>query len=279
MLSKKVIGFIGGGNLAEAIIRGLITSKASSPARILASDALSSRLIYIAENYEVKVYNKNYEAARNADIIFITVKPGDVRAVLKEIAPELDRGKLLISVAAGIRTTSITGALKESGLKDIVPVIRAMPNTPVTVMEGMTALFAGSGAGKEDLRNARAVFESVGRVIVVEDEDLMDAVTGLSGSGPAYIFLVMESLTEAGVKLGLPEKTARELSLQTTLGAAKLALESGKDLAELRRMVTSPGGTTVEGIKRLEEAEIRKAFVKAVEAAAKRARELSGEFE
>lgn len=276
MLSKKVIGFIGCGNLAEALIRGLITSKAASPARILASDTLNSRLIYIAENYEVKVHNNNYETARNADIIFITVKPGDVGAALKEIAPELDKEKLLISAAAGVRTGYITDALKECGVSVVVPVIRAMPNTPVTVMEGMTALFAASGAGKDDVRSARAVFESVGKVAVVEEEDLLDAVTGLSGSGPAYIFLVMEALTEAGVKAGLPEKMAKELSVQTAFGAAKLARESDKGLSELRRMVTSPGGTTVEGIKRLEEAGLKEAFIKAVEAAAKRSRELSG---
>lgn len=276
MLTKKTIGFLGAGNLAEAIIKGLLASKSVGASQLIASDKVSERLIHLARAYEVKVYSKNYEAARNADIIFLTVKPNDAKEVLTEIAPETGGGKLLISAAAGITTTAILQTLKEGGARSLVQVVRAMPNTPVIVREGAIGLCAAIGAGKKGLDLAKAIFEAVGKVIVVEDETLLDSVTGLSGSGPAYVFLFMEALTEAGVKAGLSEESAKTLALQTTLGAAKLAIESPKDLKELRRMVTSPGGTTIEGIKKLEESGLREAVERAVAAAAKRAKELSG---
>lgn len=278
MLTKKTIGFIGCGNLAEALIKGLVTSKSVAAGQILASDRISERLIHIAEAYEIKVYNKNYEVAKGADIIFITVKPVDASGALAGIAPEINSDKLLISAAAGITTTAVLETLKAAGSKGFCPIIRAMPNTPAIVQQGVTALFAGPGASKEHLRLAVAVFEAVGKVILIEDEPLMDAVTGLSGSGPAYIFLIMEALVEAGVKSGIPQDAAKTLAIQTTLGAAKLAMESGKGLAELIRMVASPGGTTVEGLKKLDEAQIKKALIEAVEAAAKRAKEISESF-
>lgn len=279
MLTKKTIGFLGAGNLAEALIRGLLESRAVSAAQILASDKVTDRLLHMAEAFEIKVVNENFEAARSADIVFLTVKPADAAGVLKEIAPEMDEGKLIISVAAGLRTERIFDMLGEvpgtTGLPHPVPVVRAMPNTPALVGEGMTALFAGGGATETHVSLARAVFDAVGRVIVVDEEDLLDGVTGLSGSGPAYVFLFMEALVEGGVKCGLNRKDAEVLALQTTLGAARLAFESPKGLADLRKMVTSPGGTTVEGLKKLDELGFARAVTEAVEAAAKRARELS----
>lgn len=278
MLTKKTIGFIGGGNLAEALIKGLLSSKALRAGQILVSDRLSDRLIHIAEVYEVKVLNKNYETALTSDIIFITVKPKDVSPALKEIAPELTREKLLISVAAGITTDFMQAVLRGSGAKDFVPLIRAMPNTPATVQEGVTALFAAEGVGDKDIRLAEAVFKSVGKVVVLDDEALMDVVTGLSGSGPAYFFLIMDALVQAGVKAGLKQEDARLLVLQTCLGAAKLALQSEtQGLGELRRMVTSPGGTTEAGIRKLEDAGIRDIMMSAVQAAIDRAKGLSKE--
>ncbi|MDP2688699.1 MAG: pyrroline-5-carboxylate reductase [Deltaproteobacteria bacterium] len=276
MLTKKTIGFLGAGNLAEALIKGLLESKSVAASQLIASDRLTSRLLHLAEAYEVKVFNKNYEAVRNADIIFLTVKPNDVAGLLAEVARELGPGKLIISAAAGITTTKILEAMKAGGAARFTPVVRAMPNTPAIVGQGAVALCAGLGAREEDLKLARAVFEAVGRVIVVEDEALMDAVTGLSGSGPAYVFLFMEALAEGGVKMGLSQKDAIALSVQTVLGAARLATESKKDLLELREMVTSPGGTTVEGLKKLNEAGFKDAVIAAVEAATRRARELSG---
>lgn len=276
MITGKTIGFLGAGNLAEALIKGLIASGSVRPGNIVASDRMSERLIYLAESYEVKVFSKNYEVVRNAEIIFLTVKPGDVEHVLREIAPEFTQGKLLISAAAGVTTSRILDTLKASGLTHFVPVVRAMPNTPAIVREGATGLSAGPGAGKAHLELAAALFTSVGKVAVVEDESLMDPLTGLSGSGPAYVFLFMEALIEGGVKAGLERETATALAMQTVLGAARLAIESPKSLQELRRMVSSPGGTTLAGLKRLEEGGFTQAVEAAVDAATRRARELSG---
>lgn len=275
MLTKKTIGFLGAGNLAEALIKGLLASKCVGANQLIASDRVSTRLVHLAETYEIKVYNKNHEVIRNADIIFLTVKPQDAKDALLEIAPELTGQKLLISAAAGLTTTAILETLKHGGVNAFIPVVRAMPNTPAIVREGMTGLVAGMGAGKNDLKLAKSVFESVGKVVVVDDEQLLDAVTGLSGSGPAYVFYFMEALVEAGRELGLGDEGSRLLAMQTTLGAALLAIESNKDLAELRRMVTSPGGTTMQGIAKLEEAGFKDAVIKAVKAATKRAQELS----
>jgi pyrroline-5-carboxylate reductase len=280
MLTDKTIGFLGCGNLAESLIKGLISSGAVSEGRIVASDRIGSRLIHIAETYEIKVFNKNYEVAGVADIIFITVKPADVPELLSEVAPVLSAGmgaeKLLISAAAGVTTSSILKGLRDGGLKGLVPVIRAMPNTPVIAKEGAIALSAGPGAGDKELKAAKKLFGAVGEVVVIEDEALMDAVTGLSGSGPAYVFLIIDALVDAGVAQGLKRDTAKTLAVQTVLGAARLAKESEKDLLGLREMVTSPGGTTIEGLKKLEEADIRQALINAVAAATKRSRELSG---
>lgn len=275
MLTKKTIGFLGAGNLAEALIKGLLSSGSVKAGQIVASDKISERLIHLAEAYEVKVYNKNFEVVKNADIIFLTVKPNDAEHVLKEAAGEITAGKLLISAAAGITTTRILEALKDGGLNHFIAVVRAMPNTPAIVSEGATGLCAGIGTGKNHMALARAVFEAVGKVVTVEDESLLDAVTGLSGSGPAYVFLFMEALIEGGMKQGLPRETAKTLAMQTVLGAAKLAIESPKELPELIRMVTSPGGTTLEGLKKLEEGGFRESVENAVEAATKRAKELS----
>ncbi len=271
MLTRKTIGFLGAGNMAEALIRGLLHSKKVSPGQIIASDRFKDRLVHMAGTYDIKVFNKNYEVAGASDIVFIAVKPNDVPALLEEVAPELKETKLLITVAAGVTTDRILSFLQ----KDL-PVVRAMPNTPATVGEGVTAIVAGPGAGPRELGLARSIFEAVGAVVELKDEELMDAVTGLSGSGPAYIFMVMDALVRAGVELGLSAECARVLALRTTLGAARLALESKRPLKELIDMVTSPGGTTIEGLKKLRAADVEGAFVEAVRAAAERSRELSG---
>jgi len=278
MLTKKTIGFIGGGNLAEALIKGLISSKIASPANIIVSDSAAARLVHIAGTYEVKAFTKNFETARNADIIFLAVKPKDAANAVLEIAPELDGKKVVISAVAGV-TTGAIASWAASDRKDSIhpPIIRAMPNTPVIVREGMTALFAGEYVRQEHLKLAKAVFKAVGKVIVIEDEALMDAVTGLSGSGPAYVFLVMESMMNAGIKLGLSADDAKTLALQTTLGAAALAGQGTHTLTELRRMVASPGGTTIEGLKKLEQGGLAGVIEAAINAAATRATEISKE--
>ena len=276
MLEGKTVGFIGAGNLAEALINGFIASGKLHPGRILASDRISERLVHIAEIYDVKVCNKNFDVARSSDVIFLTVKPGDVPGVLSEVAPELTDEKLIVTVAAGVKTTTVRDLLAEAGVKGIVPVVRAMPNTPVIVREGVTVVCAGAGAGHGDIDIAMGLFEAVGKTVFIEDESLMDAVTGLSGSGPAYVFLFMESLIDAGIKMGLPEEIAKTLVVQTVLGSASLARESEKGLEELRRMVTSPGGTTAAGLKALEKGRFAEALDEAVRAASSRSKELSG---
>lgn len=276
MLSKTTIAFLGAGNLAEAIIKGLIASKTIPASRIIASDKASERLLHMAERHEIRVVNNNREAILAADIVFITVKPNDVALVLHDSIDAFTHDKVLISAAAGITTDFILNVFAGAGMKKAPKVVRAMPNTPVTVREGATALYGAPGADKSSMAIGRAIFESVGTVIVVKDESLMDVVTGLSGSGPAYVFFFMEAMIEAGVDLGLSEKDARALAVKTTLGAAKYAEESGHHLIDLRRQVTSPNGTTMEGIKKLEETGFKEAIKSAVRAAAKRAKELSG---
>lgn len=273
MPTKKTIGFLGGGNLTEAIIKGLLSSKKAAKGLLLASDCDSKRLAFLAERYEIKVLSKNYELVGNSDIIVLAVKPKDSIAALIEVRSELTGAKLLISAVAGLCTEAITGIVG-SGAKS-APVIRAMPNTPAMVREAATALYAAAGATKGHIKAAHNLFGAVGKVVLVQDESLMDAITGLSGSGPAYVFTFIEALSEAGVSQGLPYDLAKALSVQTTLGAARLAKESDKELSELIRMVSSPGGTTIEGLKGLKLGGFSEAVKAAVAEATKRARELS----
>jgi pyrroline-5-carboxylate reductase len=275
MLTKKTIGFLGAGNMAEALIKGILSSRMVSAGQIIASEKRKDRLVHIAESYEIKVYNKNYEVAKAADIILLTVKPADLAGILKEIGPELNGDKLLISVVAGKTTDTIRLGLQRGGPGKPVPIVRAMPNTPALAGAGAIGVFAGSGVDKNQLKLSMAIFKAVGKVVEVEEEALMDAVTGLSGSGPAYVFLFMEALVEAGARLGIARDKAETLVMQTTLGSARLAMESGKDLNELRDMVASPGGTTIEGLKKLEEGNLRTIVDQAVEAATRRAKQLS----
>mgnify|MGYP001567934242 FL=1 len=271
MLTKKTIGFIGAGIMGEALIKGLLASKKVTAGQILVTDKIKERLAHIAEHYEVKVFSKNFEVAKGADIIILAVKPNDMKAALQEIGSDMNKDKLLISIAAGVTMDYILQCLPHS-----VPLIRVMPNTPALVLEGAIAICPGEGVSKEDRDIAVAIFEAVGKVQVIENEELMDAVTGLSGSGPAYVFLILEALSDAGVGVGLPRKTSNLLAIQTVMGSAKLAMESGKHFGELKDMVTSPGGTTIAGLEKLEEGSVRAAIIKAVKTATKRAKELSG---
>ncbi|MFZ3073293.1 MAG: pyrroline-5-carboxylate reductase [Thermodesulfobacteriota bacterium] len=275
MFKGKTIGFIGAGNISEAIIKGILSAKLTAPSRVIASDKDSGRLASLAEKYEIRIVSNNSSVVKDSDVVIFAVKPSDMEYVLLETAKEFDERKLLISVAAGKRTKYIENTLVRGGLKNPPPVIRAMPNTPALVGEGATGIFAGEGATKDDTELACKIFSSIGEVIVVKDDSAMDAITGVSGSGPAYVFLFMASLMEAAEKEGISRDDAKKLVLQTTLGAAKLAKESGAELFELIRMVSSPGGTTVAGLKVFEESGIRKIVEKAVAAAVKKAKELS----
>jgi pyrroline-5-carboxylate reductase len=268
MANGKRLAFIGGGNMAEALLRGILAAKRLAPEQVIATDVRADRLAYLRDTYGIETSGGNAEASAQADTVLLAVKPQVVTGVLDDLRRVITERQLVISIAAGISTETIAEAVLRP-----VRVVRVMPNTPALVLEGMSALARGNLATPEDLATARGLFEAVGKVVVV-DEALMDAVTGLSGSGPAYVFLVIEALSDAGVKAGLPRDVATALAAQTVRGAAKMVLETGKHPGELKDMVTSPGGTTIAGLHALEQGAVRAALINAVEAATRRSQEL-----
>ena len=270
MLKDKKIAIIGGGKMGSIIAQGLIAQKISSNKDIIVTDIDAARLEFLRKSIKLKVSQDNEKAVKGADIIILAVKPQNMAATLKEISSAVDKTKIVISIAAGITTAFI-----ESHLAKGARVLRVMPNTPALIGEGAAAVAKGSCAKKSDAKLAHIIFNAVGISVEVE-ESLIDAVTGLSGSGPAYCFLIIEALIDAGEKMGLPRDLAAKLTMQTMLGSARLCLSSDKQPAELREMVTSPGGTTIAGLKVLEEGKIRATIISAVEAATKRSKELAG---
>jgi pyrroline-5-carboxylate reductase len=268
MLKDKTIAFIGAGNMGSALIRALIARGQIPKDRIVAADTDSEKLSRLETEQGIHICRNNMEAASRADILILAVKPQNINEVLEEIAPAIDKAKLVVSIAAGITTRHIEERLPQGSR-----VVRTMPNTPALVGQGVAVLCPGSQATREDLAAARCIFEAVGKSCVLS-EDLMDAVTGLSGSGPAYVLLFIEALSDAGVLMGIPRDVAMMLSVQTVLGTARLMSEMNLHPAQLREMVTSPGGTTIAGLKRLEELGFRAAILNAVEAATARSREL-----
>jgi len=267
-IKGRTVGFLGAGNMGEALIKGLLAAKLVPADAIFATDVRPERLKELDRQYGIQVSSDNADLVRRADIVILAVKPQIMDAVAAEIAPVVTRRKLLISIAAGVATDKIRARLhKDSRL------IRVMPNTPALVLEGVTAIAKADGLEPGDLDVAREIFGAVGRVVVL-GEELLDAVTGLSGSGPAYVAIVIESLADGGVRMGLDRATAMTLATQTVLGAAKLLLETGLHPGALKDMVSSPGGTTIAGIAALEEGGLRTTFIKAVERATQRSREL-----
>lgn len=254
--------------MAEALVSGILKSQLAPPANICATDISTNRLEYFQKTFQIQVGSDNVQETKRADVIILCVKPQVMDTVLSEIEGELSSQQLLISVAAGYPLKRIHEHLGEN-----VSVVRAMPNTPAIIQEGVTALAGSSGLSTHHLQLAQTIFEAVGKVVIVE-ESLMDAVTGLSGSGPAYVYLVIEALTDGGVRVGLPRAVAGVLAAQTVLGAARMVLETGEHPALLKDRVTSPGGTTIAGIQQLETGRLRATFMKAVEAATNRSREL-----
>jgi pyrroline-5-carboxylate reductase len=269
MLDNKTIGFIGAGNMAETLIGGLINSNQSKPEKIICSDVRKSRLIELEKQFGVQTTTDNIAVVKASEIIIYAVKPQIIAEVFKETAETLDMSKLIISIAAGVPMVAI-----ESLLHKDLRLIRSMPNVCVAVNEGATAIAAGAHAKTEDIDMAMAIFNSVGRCIFLKENHLLDAVTGLSGSGPAYIFLIVDALADAGVKMGLSREDARELSSQTVLGAAKMLLETNIHPGQLKDMVTSPGGTAIAGLHTLEKGGIRTTLINGVEAATLRSKEL-----
>jgi pyrroline-5-carboxylate reductase len=269
MLDGKKIGFIGGGNMAEAIIKGLVGGGFPVGA-IMVAEPVSLRRDFLVSEYSVEVTDDNLDVARKADIIILAIKPQVAASVLTGLELVTSSDTLIISIMAGVSTGFI-----EETLTNGVRVIRCMPNTPALVQAAATALCPGRKATGQDLEIAREIFARVGVVVTVPEKQ-MDAVTGLSGSGPAYVFTFMEALADAGVKNGLPRDVAASLAVQTVLGAARMAAETGEHPALLREKVTSPGGTTIAGLHTLENGRFRGLIMDAVDAATQRSRELAG---
>jgi pyrroline-5-carboxylate reductase len=262
------LGFIGGGNMAAALVKGLLNAKVVPPKGVIVSDVKAERLASFQEKHGVVTTEDNHELVKRADVVVLSVKPQVIDKVLEAIGREVRAGQLVISVAAGVPVSAI-----ESRLPDGAHVVRTMPNTPATVDAGATAIAPGTHATEEDLETARTLFSAVGRVVTLE-ESLLDAVTGLSGSGPAYVMLMIEALADGGVKVGLHRDTALLLAAQTVFGSAKLLLETGEHPGRLKDMVTSPGGTAIAGLHTLESGGLRRTLIDAVEAATLRAQTL-----
>ena len=271
MFDQKRIGFIGGGNMGEALMKGMLAGGLFTPDRMSVCDVSAERLRVLSDSYGIETTSDIAATAGKSDIVLLAVKPQTMPAVLAELARGITGApmvRMVVSIAAGIPVATLEG-----GLPTGTPVIRVMPNTPALVLAGAAALARGSSAMTDHMDQALALFRSVGTAIEVE-EKLMDAVTGLSGSGPAYVLLFIESLIDAGVLMGLPRPVARELAIQTVEGTAKMARETGRHPAELKDMITSPAGTTIRGLLALEENSFRGTIINAVEDATLRSAEL-----
>ena len=267
MSINKTIGFVGAGNMAEAMIRGLLRGSDFAPAQVSASGPREERMRELREAYGIGATTDNRIPAA-AQIVVLSVKPQILSRVLDEVADTITPDALVISIAAGVPVAAIQARLA-SGTR----VVRAMPNTPALVDAAATAIAGGEHARESDLDDAKRIFDSIGLTVILEESQL-DAVTGLSGSGPAYVFLILEGLSDAGVKVGLSRRTAQLLAAQTVLGSAKLLLETNEHPGRLKDMVTSPGGTAITGLHTLEAGGVRTTLMNAVEAATRRSREL-----
>jgi pyrroline-5-carboxylate reductase len=261
------IGFLGAGRMATALARGILKAGLCEPAQVFASDLDAAQRAAFQKETGVAPFARNAEVAAACDLAVLAVKPNHVNEVLDDVRKPFGR-RLLLSVAAGVPVAMI-----EAGLEDGARVVRAMPNTPALIRRGASAYSPGRNATEADLALVEAILGSVG-ISVRLPEKMLDAVTGLSGSGPAYLFLAIEALSDGGVEMGLPRDVALKLAAQTVLGAAEMVLSTGKHPGELKDMVTSPGGTTIEGLRALEQAGVRAAFMGAVRAATEKSRKL-----
>lgn len=267
MAIDKTIGFIGAGNMAEAMIRGLLRGGDFAIAQIAASGPREERMRELRDTYGIYATTDNKVPAAS-EIVVLSVKPQILSRVLDEIGTTISSEALVISIAAGVPVAAI-----QSRLATGTRVVRAMPNTPALVDAAATAIARGEYARESDLEDAKRIFDAIGTTVIL-DESLLDAVTGLSGSGPAYVFLILEALSDAGVKVGLSRRTSQLLAAQTVLGSAKLLLETNEHPGMLKDMVTSPGGTAITGLHTLEHGGVRTTLMNAVEAATRRSREL-----
>lgn len=269
-LQNKTIAFIGAGNMGEALIRGLLAAKVVSVSQIIVTDVRAERRAFLAKTFGVRAISDNAEAAQAADIVLLAVKPQQMSDVLAGVKSVMSAAKLVVSIAAGVTTVRIE---RELGVQ--TRVVRVMPNTPALVGAGAAALAKGAYATDDDLTTAGSILGAVGIWVRVEEKSI-DAVTALSGSGPAYVFYVAEAMIKGGVAAGLDEALAKQLAIQTIYGAAKLLLEGGEGPESLRRNVTSPGGTTEAALKVMSQHRLEEIFIEAIRAAEQRSRELSG---
>ncbi len=267
MLQGKKIGFIGSGAMAEALIGGILHAGLVQPVQITVSDISQTRLDYMKEKFGIHTTLQMQDVVQGANILFLTVKPQIIPTVLTGIASLVGPTTLVVSIAAGITIQTLQDKMPG------IPIVRVMPNTPVSVGEGMSVIALGEYAGEESGQLVLTLFAAVGKAIRM-DESAMDAVTGLSGSGPGYAFVLIDALADAGVRAGLSRQHSITMAAQTLLGAAKMVLETGEHPAKLRDMVTSPGGTTIAGIHVLEQRGVRAAVSDAVQAATARSQEM-----
>ncbi|MBI2190452.1 MAG: pyrroline-5-carboxylate reductase [Planctomycetes bacterium] len=265
---EEHIGFLGSGQMAEALMRGFLQAKLTLPEHIIASDAAGERLEHVAQKVGIRTTSENRTVVAHSRILILAVKPNVVSLVLREVRDAVTPGHLVVSIAAGVTLAKLEGEL-ESGSR----VVRVMPNTPCLVGAAAAGFALGRHATDQDRKTVEQLFGAVGRAFCL-DEKLLDPVTGLSGSGPAYTFIFIEALADGGVRAGLPRDVALSLAAQTVLGAAQMVLETRRHPGELKDMVASPGGTTIAGIHEMEKAGFRGAVMNAVLAASERSREL-----
>jgi len=268
MSAKLSIGFLGAGKMATALARGFIRAKLVGPSQVIASDPVAAARTAFAKETGAKAADSNVEVVQSAKVIFLAVKPDQVVSVLTDVREHFTRHHLLVSIAAGVPIAKL-----ESGLSAGARVIRVMPNTPALVGESASAYAPGKSATSADTELAQKLFSAVGAAFQVK-EYLLDAVTGLSGSGPAYVYQFIEALSDGGVAAGLPRDVATKLAAQTVLGSAKMVLETGQHPGALKDMVTSPGGTTIEGLHELEKGKLRGTVISAVRAATEKSKKL-----
>jgi pyrroline-5-carboxylate reductase len=267
MLDKR-IGFIGTGKMGEALMRGILNAGLAEPKKVFIFDADEKRMAALAKALKIQTNTSGARVVGNSDIVFIALKPGIVPVVIREVADRVTPQHLIISIAAGVPIAAIE-CLLPAGAR----VVRVMSNTPCVISAAASAFALGKNATTEDAKWVKTVFDAVGKSFLVEEKQL-DAVTGLSGSGPAYVSVVIEALADGGVRMGLSREVAMTLAAQTVFGASKMLLESNLHPAQLKDMVASPGGTTVAGLHALERAGLRAALMNAVEAATVRSKEL-----
>lgn len=268
MFEQMDIGFIGGGNMGEALIKGVLGASLFPADRVRVFDVSPQRMNHLRAVYSIRTASDMGEMAAACGIIVIAVKPQNIAGVFDGLRQHLDHGPIVVSIAAGVSLSTLSKAFPEG-----LPIVRVMPNTPALVLQGASALSRGAGVSDRQMELVLTLFRSVGTALEVE-EKWMDTVTGLSGSGPAYVLLFIESLIEGGVMLGLPRPIARDLVLQTVSGTTAMVRETARHPAELRDLITSPGGTTIRGVQVLEDRGVRGAIMEAVEAATLRSEQL-----